>query len=54
MNGLQLRRMLELIDNLVNLEGTTWQEKRDAILAESDEHDKDNLAELADWFARLT
>jgi len=47
-----INKLIELIDQAVNGDehGTTWIEKRDAILRECTESDKTNLEEFAGWF----
>ena len=48
----QVEMLLELITGIVGdtLEGLTWIEKRDSILAECTEADRTALEEFASWF----
>lgn len=44
-------KLLELIQKIVSeTDGKTWQEKRDALLADADDTEKGALQEFASWF----
>jgi hypothetical protein len=46
----KIKKLLELVDELVNEEGVTWTEKRHRITREASDSDKTNLAEFGSWF----
>lgn len=46
-----IQALIDLVIKAVNeTDGKTWQERRDAILAEAGDDDKNALAEFANWF----
>lgn len=45
-----LEKLLELIGDLVNADGMTWNEKRRAVLDACSPDDRTSLEEFASWF----
>lgn len=50
MNKTEIEKLLELIGKAVGLNGLSWKAKRDLVLAEASDEDKNNLSEFSGWF----
>lgn len=50
MSDQQIEKLIELIENLVNEEGSSWKEKRDRILKCASDRDQTSLKEFSTWF----
>lgn len=42
-----------IVDVVTNLPGKTWQEKRDAVLAQASQGEKSSLEEFVSWFEEI-
>lgn len=45
-----IEKLLELIEKVVNTPKKTWEEKRDAVLAEASTEQTTSLTEFCAWF----
>ncbi len=50
MEASKIRKLLELVYELVKEPGATWREKRERVLEEASEQEETQLFEFAAWF----